>query len=399
MKKTIIISPGRCGTQLLQKTIKENYQCSVVEEPFNKTHELYEDIPQVEFMEKILDRFDFIKLLYYQIDSDDTLEYLKTRDDVQFMGLTRKNVLANFVSTQVAKQTKKWRTELNEPTNYNNPMFPVTFDDLFGFYSWLKQTEAHISSFIALDKFYYEDMCYRWDSEIHKILEYLDLEPKGLYQRYKKTIRQPMSMIVSNFEELFNQCINTPLEESIRLSRFDFTHDWFSNNIPTFRQQLRRLKGKPLHFLEIGSYEGRSAVWLMQNILTHENSKLTCVEPGYSADIQILKQNLISGGFYPRKIKIIERESSCLREKEFQYDFIYIDGEHSAKQTLEDGINAFRLCKHGGIIAFDDYLWEEGHIYNTDKSSPKTGIDAFLSCYEPYIEVLHKEYQVWVRKK
>ena len=94
----------------------------------------------------------------------------------------------------------------------------------------------------------------------------------------------------------------------------------------------------------------------------------------------------------------MKEESTCLRTLDKTLDYVYVDGSHSAKQTLEDGVNAFRLCKPGGIIAFDDYLWEEGEKYNPDKSSPKTGVDAFLNCYKAYITVLHMGYQVWVQK-
>lgn len=58
-----------------------------------------------------------------------------------------------------------------------------------------------------------------------------------------------------------------------------FTSDWFSQHIPVWTDVLRDLRGKPhLHFLEIGSYEGRSACWLLENILTHPGSRLTCID-------------------------------------------------------------------------------------------------------------------------
>ena len=58
-----------------------------------------------------------------------------------------------------------------------------------------------------------------------------------------------------------------------------FTHDWFSHNIPNWALWLADFKYKPgLRGLEIGSLEGRSAVWLLKNILTHETSSLDCCD-------------------------------------------------------------------------------------------------------------------------
>ena len=57
-----------------------------------------------------------------------------------------------------------------------------------------------------------------------------------------------------------------------------FTADGFSSHIPNWERWLRPLAGQPTQVLEIGSYEGRSAVWLLQEILTHPESRLTCVD-------------------------------------------------------------------------------------------------------------------------
>ena len=61
---------------------------------------------------------------------------------------------------------------------------------------------------------------------------------------------------------------------------FIFTSDWFSAHIPFFEKRLERLKGaKDIHFLEVGSYEGRSSCYFLENyILDDEKSTLTCVD-------------------------------------------------------------------------------------------------------------------------
>ena len=58
--------------------------------------------------------------------------------------------------------------------------------------------------------------------------------------------------------------------------------NWFLGNQTEkdFDKLLSEFKGKKnLEFLEIGSFCGNSAAWMLENILTDESSKLTCVDP------------------------------------------------------------------------------------------------------------------------
>ena len=60
--------------------------------------------------------------------------------------------------------------------------------------------------------------------------------------------------------------------------RFEF--DWFSDHSELFAEQLAGHVGKAdLRYVEIGSFEGRSAVWLLENVLTHPTSRLHCIDP------------------------------------------------------------------------------------------------------------------------
>lgn len=57
---------------------------------------------------------------------------------------------------------------------------------------------------------------------------------------------------------------------------YEFTQDWFSMRHPHWPKYA---DPKPeLNVLEIGSYEGRSAVWMLENLLTHHDSTITCVD-------------------------------------------------------------------------------------------------------------------------
>jgi predicted O-methyltransferase YrrM len=79
------------------------------------------------------------------------------------------------------------------------------------------------------------------------------------------------------------------------------------------------------------------------------------------------------------------------------YDFIYVDGSHGTIDVMEDAVLSFRLAKPGGIIAFDDYLWNDPK-YN-QQGTPKPAVDAFLAIYSAKLEILESGNQVWLCKR
>lgn len=62
------------------------------------------------------------------------------------------------------------------------------------------------------------------------------------------------------------------------VEKYTFKYDWFSANIFLFEKYLSAYAGQPCHFLEIGTYEGRATTWLLDNILTHTNAQIDCID-------------------------------------------------------------------------------------------------------------------------
>lgn len=198
-----------------------------------------------------------------------------------------------------------------------------------------------------------------------------------------------------------------------------FTSDWFTRQIPLFEQHLIQFKGLDnLHFLEIGSYEGRSACWLLDNVLTGKNNYMFCCDTfegspehdkmgvQYSGLFESFMQNIKE---YGNTVVVLKGPShEMLRSIPLNYyDFIYIDGCHEAMNVLEDAVHAFRLLKKGGILAFDDYNWSFWSNRYGDKDpdpsmlihEPKVAINTFLHIYQNHYKLLEKSDQVWIQKK
>jgi predicted O-methyltransferase YrrM len=187
----------------------------------------------------------------------------------------------------------------------------------------------------------------------------------------------------------------------------NFTVDWFTGNIPKFNYVLSHLKdASNVHALEIGSFEGRSSCWFLDNIFYGKDSTLTCIDTweGSMENSEEQKSNLWEifssniNQYAPDRV-VVKRGFSRerLRDPDLKkYDFIYIDGSHTTRDVLGDAVLCFDLLKVGGIMTFDDYLWNlypENPLYN-----PRTGIDAFLICYQDRYILLERDKQVTIKK-
>lgn len=198
-------------------------------------------------------------------------------------------------------------------------------------------------------------------------------------------------------------------------NNYKFTVDWFSFNIPVWTKCLDHMKNKPnLMCLEIGSFEGRSAAWLLENILTHKTSKIVCVDTfdGSVEHIDDPELNKLLPTLYDTFCYnissfadqvIIKRGKSqeILKHMDQLFDFIYIDGDHTAVAVLEDAVLSFALLKPGGILIFDDYMWgvDLADRNKRNPNIPKNAIDVFLMIYADKLDILYIDNQAIISKK
>ena len=182
--------------------------------------------------------------------------------------------------------------------------------------------------------------------------------------------------------------------------------NWFVGQQYLFERNLTRLKGKPnLAFLQIGAYTGDASTWLLENILTDPTSILVDVDTwegsgelehksiSFSKVYEFYKQRMEP---YPNVRSVRNDSDNFFQSNKTDWDFIYIDGDHTSEQVARDADNAWLLLKSQGIIAFDDYGWGKDM---PEHLTPKPAIDAFLAKYAGEYDLLTQEYQVWVQKK
>lgn len=183
-----------------------------------------------------------------------------------------------------------------------------------------------------------------------------------------------------------------------------FTKNWFEGQRRIWDNFIP--KESPKRILEVGSYEGASACYIIEKLGDVHSLEIHCVDTwsggiehqaGGSAQSDMQS---VEGRFH-NNINVAKQAASQPVElvihkgySDFQlakllsegkadyFDFIYIDGSHQAPDVLADAILGFRLLKVGGVMAFDDYLWFEPLPYGQDLvRSPKIAIDAFVNIY------------------
>lgn len=193
---------------------------------------------------------------------------------------------------------------------------------------------------------------------------------------------------------------------STKYSEGKYSADWFSTHIPnwlmTFRDyQLEKLEH--IKALEIGSFEGASSYFLVSSF---PNLHLTCVDTWEGSDENVgiegldsigdnFDENLRDHASQIEKFKGTSFSFFEATDDAMKYDFIYIDGSHHVDDVMVDAVRAFRLLKIGGIMIFDDYLWD---FYRHAQDNPCAAINAFLRLKHDDLEIIYIGAQVHIRK-
>ena len=150
---------------------------------------------------------------------------------------------------------------------------------------------------------------------------------------------------------------------------YEFSNDWFGaaqapSVWPRFAQHL---PGNTA-FLEIGSWEGRSTVWTAENLAAPRGAQIVCVDSWQGGEEHDPRQ---MGGVHARfqanmaALAANRREAggdiavralrgasvqglAQLLVEERRFDFCYVDGSHTARDTLTDACMAWAMLKDGG---------------------------------------------------
>jgi predicted O-methyltransferase YrrM len=191
-------------------------------------------------------------------------------------------------------------------------------------------------------------------------------------------------------------------------ARYRFTFDWVSPHAAAWERDLAHLKGKPnVRGLEIGCFEGQSACWWLDNILTDPTSRLTCVDPfAIPMDSVLLRyferyfdHNIAASGAGERVTKLTGSSQVILRSLQpAHFDFVYVDGSHRVGDVLQDAVLAWTVLKPGGTAMFDDYDLVDDVAQGLFARAPGRALDAFLTILGDGVTVMRRDWQLILKK-
>jgi tetratricopeptide (TPR) repeat protein len=258
----------------------------------------------------------------------------------------------------------------------NDPEFPWAYRDL-------------VKTFLTLGK---------WDEAISTCYAILNLvgEYPWVYGHLGNALREKgkLPQAAANFQKTcayrgWQQCVD---------NNYFFTLDLFSHRIEVWTKYLQSLvELENIQALEVSFYQGMSACWLIDNILTHQTAGLTCIDENYAPKFQ---ENITKTGSGTKvsflKGDIHELLATCTPNS---FNLINLQDrckliDHAEKTTEL----AWKLLKSPGLMIFNYYGWRNPA---NAQENPQQGIDRFLNSVKGQWQVLYhspQAFQLIVRK-
>jgi predicted O-methyltransferase YrrM len=174
----------------------------------------------------------------------------------------------------------------------------------------------------------------------------------------------------------------------------ELTTNWLGDNPVHWFAPLAPWLESPCSVLEIGSYEGRSAIAFLEYLPL---CRLTTVDIFIDPDVEArFDRNLAPYGERVTKIKgraipIMEK----MLDERVEFDVIYLDTGKNRAASFANSAIAWPLLRTGGILIWDDMLWGPER---PDHSRPGPGIRLFASMFADCLTVLHDGKQLLARK-
>lgn len=174
----------------------------------------------------------------------------------------------------------------------------------------------------------------------------------------------------------------------------DLRTDMLNTKILPWLEHLSSIRTKKLKILELGVFEGRSTIALLElfpkSVVTAVDKwDIEGTEERFDKNIQEYGQRVIK--VKQRAVSFMDEE----RKRQRKYDLIYQDAGKFRDDTLVQAISAWTLLSLQGFLIFDDVLYGRE---NPDEKQPGVAINWFKDSFEDCIDILHDGRQLIVRK-
>jgi hypothetical protein len=181
---------------------------------------------------------------------------------------------------------------------------------------------------------------------------------------------------------------------------------WFIKNAYHWHEVFKKFSiyEKKLQILEIGSFEGYSSLYFLENF---PYSTVTCVDMWKNNEEQKefdLSKIEISFDKNTHKYKNNLKKYKQSSDQFFKntndiinyYDIIYVDGDHYYETVFRDVMNSFKALKVGGIMILDDFIGY--NFYKKYNENPIGAIVVFMNIHYRKISILKITSQIIIQK-
>lgn len=190
----------------------------------------------------------------------------------------------------------------------------------------------------------------------------------------------------------------------------ELTTDWSSDNFETWARLFGERRDEPLDVLEIGSWEGRSALFFLHYFPA---ARLTCVDTftggaehvdgdsPWAGELPHVEQRFRANtAEFADRVRVLAEPSDAalarLAAEGARFDLVLVDGSHEADDVLADAEGSWALLRPRGWIVLDDYEWQG---FPDPRRTPKPGIDAFLERHAGELDEVQRGWQVVVQRR
>lgn len=188
-----------------------------------------------------------------------------------------------------------------------------------------------------------------------------------------------------------------------------FSTKWFEEFVEPLWKTHLLPRRKSIHkYLEIGVCEGRSFIWVIENLLTDRGDIAYAVDPfrPHRRGMDAVAEEHYAN--FRRNMQTVDRSkwehfavpsAVWLRRQDpgivVPYDLIYVDGDHSGRGCMEDCVLAWALLAIGGIMIIDD----THRRYSHGRASVHEAALGFTEAYANLYQWIYREGRQWAIRR
>jgi predicted O-methyltransferase YrrM len=184
---------------------------------------------------------------------------------------------------------------------------------------------------------------------------------------------------------------------------FRFGEDRFSTETAAWKRALARFKGRPnVRYLELGPSDGRSVIWMLENVLTGAKSSAMLMTPPSSPAAAMLKANLEVIKSSPVRWQEGRPLDQLRNTNGRWFNIVFINGLRPAGEALATALQAWDSLAADGVMIFSDQSADGAAEPGLGRRAPREAraggaADVFVTAHRQELRVLHRGGHVIVR--